>query len=313
MIYFIPDTHKKAGLGHLYRCYKYADIFSKNKKIFFIKKKFNKTFLDKNFKYIFYDNLEKELKKFKKKARVIFLDTYNEKLNTMCFKNYANKKLSILDYKTKCNSDVIIDHTFLRENKFHKKNHFKQKILIGHKFFPAKFKKYKKIKKEIILIDFGSINNKGLINQSVYFVQNISFLKKYKILIINKFYSKNNLSKFSNSKNIYCHKHVKNIYKIYKKTYLSIGACGISLYEKCFIGVPTIAIKVALNQTYNFKNFSRKKLILDYKKIINNKKYDNISITKEISSIRKNLSKKFSITNSTQTLNNKLKNILMIQ
>ena len=40
---FIPDTNKKAGLGHLFRCLKYSCYLKNQLKFFFlIKKKFNK-------------------------------------------------------------------------------------------------------------------------------------------------------------------------------------------------------------------------------------------------------------------------------
>ena len=33
---FIPDTNKKAGLGHLYRCFKYSNFVNKKYKIIFL-------------------------------------------------------------------------------------------------------------------------------------------------------------------------------------------------------------------------------------------------------------------------------------
>ena len=49
MIYFIPDTHTNAGLGHLFRCYKYAKFFKNQKKIFLIKKSFNRKYLNRTY------------------------------------------------------------------------------------------------------------------------------------------------------------------------------------------------------------------------------------------------------------------------
>ena len=59
---FIPDTQKKVGLGHLYRCLKYSAFISREYKIiFFIKHGIQKNYLKKTLNgrkinYIFYEN-----------------------------------------------------------------------------------------------------------------------------------------------------------------------------------------------------------------------------------------------------------------
>ena len=61
---FIPDTNKKAGLGHIFRCFGYSNFVNeKFEIIFLVKKNFDKKYLiKKNFKnikirYIFFSNL----------------------------------------------------------------------------------------------------------------------------------------------------------------------------------------------------------------------------------------------------------------
>ena len=61
---FIPDTNKKAGLGHISRCFSYSNFVNKKFEIIFlVKKNFDKKYLiKKNFKnikirYIFFQTL----------------------------------------------------------------------------------------------------------------------------------------------------------------------------------------------------------------------------------------------------------------
>ena len=166
---FIPDTQKKVGLGHLYRCLKYSAFISREYKIiFFIKHGIQKNYLKKTLNgrkinYIFYENLKKKILNFKKKnfkKIFLFIDSYNKKIHNHNFNNIFNRKISVIDFKISNNSDILIDHTFMRQNKFHvkKKN---QKIFVGHNYFPIS-KCEKKKKKNIVLINFGSINDKSL-------------------------------------------------------------------------------------------------------------------------------------------------------
>ena len=89
------------------------------------------------------------------------------------------------------------------------------------------------------------------------------------------------------------------------KTLFSIGACGISLYERSFFHIPSIAKSVAKNQNYNFSNFSKKKCILKFDKIINKKKinYKNkIILLKMIAKTKIRLEKLFNHNNNIKNL-----------
>ena len=63
------------------------------------------------------------------------------------------------------------------------------------------------------------------------------------------------------------HNFVKNIDEIYRKTFFSFGACGISLYERCFYNIPNVSKCLAKNQYFNFKNFKANGCILDFDKV----------------------------------------------
>jgi len=271
---FIPDTKQDAGLGHLYRCYQYCNFINKKDKIIFlINKKLNKKFLIKKnkklkkIKYFFFNNLRHELKKIKLKYKsvYIFLDSYQRKIHRINFKLYSTKCIKILDFKLKSNSDFIIDHTYKRQKKFHINNK-SSKIFVGHNFFPQ-YSLEKKLKRDVILINFGSVKNLNLIIKSLIIINNLNLKFIKKVIIINNFLKKTNIPNLEISKKIFIFKFTNNIEKFYKKSFFTIGACGISLYEKSFYNIPTIATSVAKNQYFNFKNFLSSKCILNLNKI----------------------------------------------
>ncbi len=307
---FIPDTNKKAGLGHLFRCFKYSNFVNpKYEIIFLVKKNFSKKYLiKKNFKnikikYIFFSNLHNVLNSIKKKYEyvVTFLDTYNSNIRNINFKEFSKKHINILDFKTKCNSDHIIDHTFGRKYNYHGN----KKILIGVKNFPI-CSKLKFQNRNIILINFGSIKNKNLIKKSLILIKNIKLNKSIKIVIINKFYSKKDSQFIKLENKIIHYKFITNIEKLYQKTLFSIGACGISLYERCFYNIPCVSKSVALNQSYNFKNFLNHNCILDFDKIVSlslQKSINHDKFLNKTNKIEKNLKKYFDYKKNIKHLN----------
>lgn len=263
-IIIFPDTDNLNGLGHFHRCYKYNFHLKKKFKVFFlINNNFSDIYLKKKkINYYKYKNLA-DLKSYliKFDRPYLFLDSYNSKIKKFFSKsNLFKKKIFILDFKSQFKCDYVIDHTFLRKKNFHDIkaiNYF-----IGHSFFPSiNFGKRKK--KKFILLDFGSVKNQRLINQCLNKINEFEELKKYKILIINRFYNRKKKKAFTINNKIEILNYTHNINKIYLNTYFSLGACGISLYEKCYLKIPSFVKSFASNQNYNYKNFTKKKCIED--------------------------------------------------
>ena len=300
---FIPDTNKKAGLGHLYRCFKYSNFVSKKHKILFlINNNFNKKYLiKKNFnnqkiEYFFFSNLYITFNLLQPKYNniITFLDTYNPKIRNIDFKKFSQKHINVLDFRAKCKSDYIIDHTFKRNTNFHKSID-KTTINVGLQNFPI-LNKLILSNRKLILINFGSIKNKTLIKKSLLFIKKLQLNKSYKIIIIDKFFLKKDISNIKLTNKIFHYKFLRNIHNVYKKTFFTIGGCGISLYEKCFSNIPSISKCVAKNQSYNFKNFYSKKCILDFEKIIKlslQKSFNKNVFFKEINKVENNTKKYF--------------------
>ena len=290
---FFPDTGKSNGLGHFHRCLKFKNALGRKYNIVFIINKFfdNKYLKGKKLKFIKYDNLnnlKSIIQKFKNPY--LLLDSYSLKIHKF-FSQIINikKRILILDFKMKNNGDVIIDHTFMREKNFHRINK-NQKIFLGHTFLPVNNKLNKK-KTNTILIDLGSIKNNFLILKCVKKINELLNLKNYKIIIINKYFKKRNLSNIQSNKDIEVFKYIKDIEKIYQNTFFSIGACGISLYEKCYFQIPTFSKSFARNQTYNFKNFQSKKCISSINKFLSLKTYADLK--NELKYIKINIKKYF--------------------
>ncbi len=298
---FIPDTNIKAGFGHFYRCLKYSNfIKNKNKIIFLIKKNFTGKYQKKNLngvklRYIYFENLQSTLSKLDLVPRntIIFLDTYNDKIRSINFKKFSNQHVNILDFRAKCKSDYILDHTFQRNKKFHNNNSI---VKVGANYFPIS-KTLSFFKKEIILINFGSVKSKKLIQSSLKFLDKIIIKNFYKIIILDKYFKKVDIPKLNMKNKIFIYKFSFNIEKIYAKTFFAFGACGISLYEKCYFQIPCISKSVATNQMTNFKNFYSKGCILDFDKVTNleMKKYqfNNEKFNKELIFVKKNIKKYF--------------------
>ena len=313
---FIPDTNNKAGLGHLFRCLKYSNFIKKpNKIIFLIKKNLQKkNFFKKNINkikinYIYFDNLKKILNLIKDKHKniITFLDSYNLSLQNYNFRNFSKKHINILDFKMPFTSDYAIDHTFKREFEYHKNN----KINIGINFFPI-FNRLSILKRTIILINFGSVKDKILIKKTLFFIKKLKLKKEFTIVIISKNFTKKDLAKIKLENKIIFYKFVNNIEELYRKVLFSFGACGISLYEKCFYNIPSVSKCLAKNQYFNFKNFSFNSCILDFDRVtrlnINDKNekkkfFDNLFI------VKKNIKKNFNYKNNNKNLTNFFKKI----
>ena len=125
-----------------------------------------------------------------------------------------------------------------------------------------------------------------MINKSLEIIKKLNFDKE--IIIISNNFSNKLITKDYFSLNIKIIKSIDNLNDIYKKTFLSFGSCGISLYEKLFYKIPTISTPVAGNQMNNYKNFSNLNLIIKFNGVA---KIDNGKIMKDLRFLKKNLNK----------------------
>ena len=286
--YFYPDFSKNSGLGHFFRCLKYSKLINNCNKFFLYKKNY-----DKKLKDILFKNKIKILKinkknffSLNKNNNILIIDTYKKGKNNFLNYKYFSKILIISDKKPIIqNSDIIIDHTYNRNPFFYKKEKNKGiKCYVGIFFFPFKKILKKKEKKNIILINFGGVEDINLIIKSLKIAVKLGYNKK--ILIISNNFSIKKIPKYCNYLNIKIVKFIENLDYIYAKTFLSFGASGISLYEKVSFEIPSITTFVARNQINNYRNFSKSNLII---KLNDSNKLNYNQLIKKIMLVKKNL------------------------
>ena len=309
-IFFIPDLDNKSGLGHYYRCIKFSEFFKKKFKTFFFLKKntknFGVSFKKINNKIIFFDNLEFIIKNFSKTENFFFIDSYNiKKVNLI--KKLTENTISTADKLVKLNTKYLIDHTFLRNKNYQEKNNPNSVVYSNHLYFPFIGRKVKK-KKKYIMINFGSNKSTNDILSVIYFIKRIKLDLRYKILIINKKFKMNLLEK-KNLNNINLITYTNSLDKYYPETLFCFGACGISLYERSFYGIPSACKPIAKNQTYNYKNFLKKKIIVDLNSMIKDKKFTLLKFKNTYKEIKKKLLVNFSSKKQNKEINKLIKNI----
>ncbi len=306
---FIVDTSSKIGAGHWVRCNNISSNIKKKKIFYFsrfpiLKNKNNKIKIIKLKKYFDFNDLKKKITYHKIDNLVI--DNYDFKINLeKKIRKYVKKIIVIDDHLNKkhyCNT--LLNYSFLNSNEKYiiKKNHKKTKLLLGSEYFPAgkdfvntksKIKKRKIIKE--IFIFFGSGDKTNL---SIKILPIIKYFNKIKFhLVIGKL-NKNNFKIKKNAKllknlKIYEEINSKKISLLIKNSDLAIGSGGVNLFERIYLGLPSIVFKTNKSQNLNIKNslsenliinlgnykkFSKKKLIKTILLLLNDKKkFEKIS------------------------------------
>ena len=298
-VFIRADASKLIGSGHIMRCLTLANEFIKKKipvSLLFEEdytKSFKK-FASRKVNFIKINNLKNNNSTRKKfnlfeeilnKKSIIIIDNYN--LNF-----YWQKKIKKLVYKLividdlanrKYFCDLLVDQNYKRKVKDYRKlvpN--KCKVLAGAKYVILRdeflnLKKKKKIKNSI-LISLGNYDPnlatyrtllqvlKKNINLNIIAVlpsSSPSFKKIKKLQKFHKFEVYNNIEFIS---------------RLMNRSFLAIGAGGTTSWERCFIGLPTIVLKLANNQNFIIKELLKSKIIY-YAGNINS---NNLNISKGI-------------------------------
>ncbi len=275
---FIVDASSNIGFGHWSRCINIARIF--NKKNYFFSRYYPSDYkTSKNFNLIKIKKDKfciKELKDkiYKYKIKILIIDNYkfNFKLQKK-LKRYLEKLIIIDDYidKKYC-CDLVLNYSFLnkKEESNIKKKNPKIIFALGPKYLPlhVKFfelKKKVKIRKNInkILIFFGGSDNINMTEKLIIlskFFKDIKFsiilgsLNKKKKIILKK------VKKYKNIK-IFCGIKNEKVANLIYNNDLAIGAGGVNLFERIYLGLPSIVIDVDKNQYTNIKNSKKRGLI----------------------------------------------------
>lgn len=304
-VLFCFDASRFIGGGHAYRCLALAEALyelgweiliassSSVEKQFDQIYKFN--FIEIDFQSNFsINNLINNIEYLD----LVVIDHYQLDINfEIKFKDISKNILVIDDLANRhhfCN--YLIDQTLGR--KLSDYNHLVPincKLLLGSSFclLRKQFKcernkidfddRCKKLKN--VLISFGASDPYLLTEKILLCILNLEFDLNLNI-VLGKYMNINNLYKLEQKfQNIKILKNISNMAKIMAKSDLSIGAAGVSSWERCVVGLPSLVVVTADNQDQIAKNLHNKGAIKNFGS------YKNISLKdlcNEIASLKNN-------------------------
>ena len=199
----------------------------------------------------------------KKKPRLLILDHYAIDIKwESLVKSSSNVKIMVVDGlgNRRHNCDILLDYTYSLEHRKKWKNLISSdcRLLLGTKFIllrnefikvkKSQLKRTGKIKR--ILFAFGGYDKINATNIALEAINSLNKDKIFTDVVIGK----NNpniiqIKKLCSLKpNVKLHIQPKNIVKLMCKADLSIGGGGIMLWERCYLGIPSILISIARNQ-----------------------------------------------------------------
>ena len=276
---FISNISKDKGAGHFYRCLALSKIFEKKKKIIFHSSDINNLSLSNDYKVIkikknILSTILKSIENYK--IKIIIIDDYklSYKIETILKKKVD--LLVVIDdfYNRKHNCDILINYNDLnlKQKKIIKFKNKRSSLALGLKYLIIDKKilqlsKFIKVKKKIknILVFFGSADHTNEIKKLVHLIRlnkDINFN-----IVLNKMNQryKNIKEMYKKQKNakIYSNCTREKFIDLMAKNDLGIGAGGTNLYERIFLGLPSLVVQTSDNQYSNIKYANKKKLIID--------------------------------------------------
>lgn len=161
------------------------------------------------------------------------------------------------------NADIIVNpnNAYDFMEKYIVKN--QKNLLIGQEYNPINkcyWQKNCEIKNDIknILVYLGSAVSfeitKSIIEPLIPLKKQINYIGEYSSRL-NYLYKGTN---FFKSK-----KFVENFYEEYKNADICIGACGVSFWERCHLGIPSIILKTAENQIKDIEYLNNIEAIIE--------------------------------------------------
>lgn len=312
------DANKTIATGHVIRCLSIADALRKegNSPCFIMADSFSKILIEQR-GYQFYslqsdwENLESEIKKLLQiievhQIDILLVDSYY--VTKLYLKQIHNCiKVMYIDDLGKDVYDVsaiVCYANYYKEFALKEKYPSDVKLFQGTTYVPLRDafanlpeKKISPKLKEVIVLSGGTDQYNFLWD----FSKSISASSLYEELeaihiICGKYYTdyEKLLRKFSKTKKLYFHKAVEDIEKYMLSADVAVSAAGVTSYELCAVGVPTITYTIADNQQKNAESFYadgimeyagdvRKDFVLERIIELLNKKYQNYSYRKIIS------------------------------
>ena len=312
MIFVIrTDVSPEIGNGHLMRCITFCKRFeSYGVKIHliyanlseYLKDSLNKTNIELheiNVKDSIgsLEDANQTIKILKKlqKIDLLIIDSYQidhswEKLMV----KYTKQIMVIDDLANRshyCN--FLVDQNLRFDNKrYDKLLPQNSKVFLGPKyaflrkeFYNSKLSRLRNERLKNILVFFGSGNNNNEIIKVLNVMNELRDKEVKWKLVTGKNISNTDFSKYLKANNnLEIIEYTKNISKLIYQADLAIGTCGISAWERCLLGLPSIVLVTAQNQYEDA-------LILDKKEAVINLGYSKDVKVKNLLLILKNIIK----------------------
>ncbi len=306
--FFKTNANEHIGSGHLQRCVNLARILKDKNQIYFLLTETSDLIIRKlrrEFKIINFKNdkeiLVKAKKTFKKRNdSFLIIDDYSIKYEwEKLISNFFYKTLVISDDLSKkhycdlyLNQNILDIRSIKKKLKKYKENYFlgPKYALLDKNYSQLSKKKVKKSSKlKNIIITFGGSDKENLTERVLEVIATKKYNFNISVILGNSYqYLYELKKKFEKFKNITFHKNLKSLAKIYYNSDLSIGAGGISSWERACLKIPSLVFQVSENQKITINNLKKKKMIIfaGEEKNFNKNKFE-----KQILFIKKNFNK----------------------
>jgi UDP-2,4-diacetamido-2,4,6-trideoxy-beta-L-altropyranose hydrolase len=181
---------------------------------------------------------------------------------------YVNKILVIDDFVNRCHDcDILLDHSPFRHKDEYASliDNDRVTYCLGNKYalvgsgFVNNRKDISSLKESIImkygLISLGGSDPKNITMELLHAIERVDSLKHIHWYVIagvnNKNWKKIKSYCLGSDLNIVLKKNIENIENIMHKADFSIGGLGMMVWERACIGLPSLSIKIADNQSSN--------------------------------------------------------------
>ena len=277
-IVFRFDVSQKTGYGHLKRCEIIGEEFLKRGLGFSSiiresedsknKSKFKQNdFLSISEDLSFDEDISRTINFIKNKKNIVLIvDSYQvDKAWQQKIRKYVKKIIVLEDYPSrKHDCDILIDQTFNRfKSEYSQRVNSKCEVLTGEKYtlisktyFNKRIlavKRRSKSKIKILLITMGGSDKKNFTSKVLEKLSTIDLNPNIRIRVIigplNKWVDtiKQKAKLIKNRVDIIS--DLDDLSKEYLNADACIGAGGMSSWERCYLGLPTIQIAIAKNQS----------------------------------------------------------------
>ena len=281
--FFKTDANEKIGNGHLQRCLNLAEVLRNEHEITFVFCNTSNLILEeikKKFKIIVLEGnkilLKKAKKIFKNKDHnYLILDDYSVNYSwEKAISHYFSKVLIIGDHlNRKHHCDFYLNQNVI-ENKIKEsliKKFLGTKCLLGPKYALLDKKYFKYARKEKnrvslknIIISFGGSDKENLTDKVLDVLSQKKFdTFKIKVAIGKNYqYFDDLVKKYRSNKKIFFYKNLKSLASINYNSDLSIGAGGISTWERLCLSLPSVVFLVSDNQKVTINALQKRKTII---------------------------------------------------